>query len=172
VKSNDRRRLVFLWLVPVVFLVHSVEQSVFISATIDAAKNGMPRGLRVMIPPVAAAQYVIALAFACLAAFAAAAWGRLESPRGFGRYALVFLTVALVCTAFGRVIASIILGRYTAGLVTAVALILPFSSLLFWLSLRERWFPQWVLTLLVMAGVIFHIPIFFGVLFFAGLLAR
>ncbi len=169
---KDRRRQVLLWLVPVVFLLHSIEQSVFLSATMDAAKSGMPRGLRVMIPPVPAEQYMIALAVACLAAFAAAAWGRLESPRGFGLYAQVFLTAALVSTACGRVITSVILDRYTAGLVTAVVLVLPFSALLFWISIRERWFPGWVLTLLVMAGVIFHIPFFFGVLFFAGFLAR
>jgi hypothetical protein len=170
--AKDQRRRVILWFVPVVILLHAVEQSVTIRQTLDAARTGMPRALRVMIPPVSAEQYMIACAVVVLAAFGVALLGRIESPRGFGPYALVAMTAALFCNACARAIASIVLDRYTSGLLTAVVVVVPFSVFLFWVSIRERWFPAGVLTLLVSVGLIFHIPIFFGVLFFSGFIAR
>jgi hypothetical protein len=163
----DRRR-VLLWLVPVVFLIHNVEQALTITGTMEATRTGMPRALRLIVPPVPPLDYTLALLIATLAGFACAWWGRLERGRSIAVYMLASLQMALTLNVGGHVAASVVTQGYTAGLATSIALVFPFSIVFFWFFLRERWVPLRMLPLLIVAGILLHLPIFFGLLFVAG----
>jgi Protein of unknown function with HXXEE motif len=170
--NASARRQALLWFVPVAFLLHNIEQSVKIRESMELARTGMPRFLRIIIPPVSADAYIVALGIATVLAFAVALWGKIDRDRAWGIYALVALQMALFLNVIAHVIASLVLKRYTAGLATALALILPLSVVLFWFVLRERWMPRWAFLLIIPAGAFLHVPLFFGILFFSGHIAR
>ena len=166
-RGADRRR-VLLWLVPVVFLIHNVEQVLMIAGTMEATRTGTPRVLRLIIPPVPPLEYMLALLVATLAAFACAWWGTLDRARATGTFLLASLQMALLLNVGGHGAASFVTGGYTAGVATSVVVVLPFSLLFFWFLVRERWVPVRMFPLLIVAGILLHLPIFFGLLFLAG----
>lgn len=170
--NASARKQILLWAVPVGLLLHNIEQSAKIGETMELARTGMPRFLRIIIPPVSADAYIVALGIATVLAFAVALWGKTDRDRGWGIYALVALQMALFLNVIAHVIASVVLNRYTAGLATALAMMLPLSVVLFWFVLRERWMPLWAFLLIIPAGAFLHVPLFFGILFFSGHIAR
>lgn len=162
------RRVVLLWLVPVVVLIHNVEQALTIEQTMALTRTGMPRALRLIVPPVPPVEYIAALVIATLAAFGCALWGKLDRDRGPGVYLLASIQTALLLNIGAHVAASLVTASYTAGLGTSIALVLPFSLVFFWSLIRERWVPVRALPLLLLGGIALHLPIFFGILFLAG----
>jgi hypothetical protein len=169
--TTPGKQHLLLWLVPIVFLLHNVEQAMNIRDTMEAARSGMPRLLRIIIPPVSADQYIVALVIATALAFAAALGGRIDRQRTWGVYALVALQMALFLNVIAHVMASLVLQHYTAGLATALGVLLPLSAVLFWYALREKWLPLWAFLLMIPVGAFIHGPMFFGILYFSGFLA-
>jgi hypothetical protein len=162
----SKRRKLLLWLVPVVALIHNVEQVLTIGPTMELTRTGVPRALRLVVPPVPPAEYIAALVLSTLGGFAFAWWGKVE--RGAGVYLLGSLQMALLLNVGAHGAASAVTGSYTAGLATSLGVVLPYSLVLFWFLLQERWIPRRAFPLLVLGGVILHLPIFFGLLFVAA----
>jgi hypothetical protein len=165
-------RTTLLWTVPVLFFLHNLEKVLFLRATLEQVHQGMPRFLRVVIPPVSYEQYVVSLVGITLAAFCFAAFGHLERPKGWGLYLLLGLQAAIFINVFANVLSWWVVGTYTAGSLTSLVIDLPFSLYLFWKALRQQWLSSGEVTLTFFLGALGYYPIFFGFLFFAGFVSR
>jgi len=165
-------RKILLWLIPILFALHNVEEALFMKPTLAAAKNGLPRFMRILLPPVSYEQFMISLIVVTIAAFLFAAFGRLDRPHGPGVYLLVGLQVVLFLNAFAHLVSAVMLDGYSAGLGTALAVNLPFSLLIFWQALKQRWVSGSIFAAMFPVGLFVLGPILFGILFFSGILAR
>ncbi len=165
-------RKILLWLVPILFAIHNVEEALFMKETLAAAKSGLPRFMRILLPPISYEQFLISLIVVTIGAFLFAAFGRLERPHGPGVHLLVGLQVVLFLNAFSHLVSAVVLGGYSAGLVTALGVNLPYSLLVFWQALRQQWVRGPVFAAMFPLGLFVLGPILFGILFFSGFLAR
>jgi len=161
-----------LWLVPFLFLLHIIEEALFMRGTLDEVRTGMPKFLRILIPPVSYEQFLVSLCIITILVFCLAYFGYLDRQRGWGVFVMVGLQVVLFLNVFAHLIALRVVGSYTAGLVTSLAINLPFSLYLFWRLLREKWIRPLGFALLFPIALVVHVPIRFGVLYISGFISR
>ncbi len=161
-----------LWLVPVLFLLHNCEEGITMRATLEEVHSGMPRFLRVFLPPVTYEQFLIYLVLLTAVALGCALFGQLERDRSWGVYVLVGLQIVLLINVFGHITTLVVLRHYTAGLATSLLVNLPFSLYLLRRAIREEWVGRRGFVLLIPAAVVVHTPVLFGFLFIAGYISR
>jgi hypothetical protein len=166
------RKTALLWLIPFLFLVHNVEEAIFMRETLDQVRTGMPKFLRILIPPVSYEQFLVSLVLVTVVVFFFAFVGQLDRERGWGVYALLVVQAVLFLNVFAHLTTLIFVGSYTAGLGTALLINLPFSVYIFWRALRDRWIGPIGFGLLFPAGAVVHVPILFGFLYVSGFISR
>lgn len=165
-------RTTALWLVPIFFLLHNFEDGITMRATLEEVHSGMPRFLRVFLPPVTYEQFLITLVLLTAIALCCAWFGQLERDRSWGVYALVGLQMVLLINVFGHITTMIVLGHYTAGSATSLLVNLPFSLYLLRRAMREEWVGRRGFLLLIPTAVVVHTPVLFGFLFISRYLSR
>jgi hypothetical protein len=165
-------KITLLWLILFFFLIHSIEEVLFMRETLDQVRTGMPKFLKVVIPPVSYEQFLISLVIITLLVFCVAYFGHLDRQRGWGVYVMVGLQVVLFLNVFAHLISLLVVGSYTAGLATSLAINLPFSIYLFWRLLREQWMRPPTFVLLFPLAAVVHVPILFGFLYISGFISR
>ncbi len=161
-----------LWLVPALFFLHNCEEAITMRATLEDVHAGMPRFLRVFLPPVTYEQFLISLVLLTVVAFGCAWFGQLERDRSWGVYVLVGLQMVLLINVLGHITTLVVVGHYTAGSATALLVNLPFSVYLLRRALREEWVGRRGFFLLIPAAIVVHTPVLFGFLFVSGYLSR
>jgi hypothetical protein len=131
-----------LWLVPVFFLLHNLEEAPFMES--------WSRTLPIKIhPAVSTRQFTIAVTFLTLAGFLLTYLGIRFLSHPIGYVLILGLQAILLFNAFfPHIAASIRFRRYSPGVVTAVLITLPFSYYLFRRALDEpiiNWNELWIL---------------------------
>lgn len=141
-------------------------------ATLDEVRTGMPRFLRVFLPPVTYEQFLVSLVLLTGVAFACAWFGKIERDRSWGAYVLLCLQMVLLINVAAHITTLAVVGHYTAGSATSLLINLPFSIYL----LRRAWKEEWVgkrgFLLMIPLAVVVHTPILFGFLYVSGYISR
>ncbi len=141
-------------------------------ATLEEVRTGMPRFLRVFLPPVSYEQFLVSLVLLTLLAFCCAWFGHIEQERSWGVYLLVGLQMVLLINVFAHITTLAVVGHYTAGSITSLLVNLPFSLYLLRRAMKEEWVSPRGILLMVPAAIIVHTPVLFGFLFISGYISR
>lgn len=165
-------KIALLRLIPVFFLVHNLEEGLFMRETLDQVRTGMPRFLRVLLPPVSYEQFLVSLVLVTAIVFFLAIVGRPDREHSWGVYCLLGVQMVLLLNVAAHVTTLMVVGSYTAGLATSFFVNLPFSVFLFWRAVRERWIGTVGFLLLIPVAAVIHVPVLFGFLFVSGFISR
>lgn len=141
-------------------------------ATLEEVRTGMPRYLRVFVPPVSYEQFIVAMILLTALVFVCAWFGQLGRDRSWGVYVLVGMLWVLLINVLAHVVTLAVVGTYTAGLGTSLFINLPFSLVLLRRAWKEEWVERTGLLLLIPMALIVHTPILFGFLFLSGYISR
>jgi hypothetical protein len=148
-----------LWLVPLFFLVHNLEEA----ATFGVVRRNFPAWLplqaRNAASSVTHAQFLVALLLVTLLAVAATAWAHLR-PSSRGALWSVLLVQSVIALNVGAHVAAaaFILKGYGPGLASALIVNLPFSIYLLRRARRERWVSARAQAALVPGALLLHGP--------------
>ena len=164
-------RPTLLRLVPVLLLLHNLEEALFMRGVLPRAAALVPPALRDVVPAVTYPQFLVALAAVTAVPLVVALAGELRGP-GPATVFLLFVQAVLLVNVLSHVAAAALLGGYSPGLATAVAVNLPFSVHLLRRARRERWVGGRTLLALLPAALLFHGPGLLALLAAAGRLAR
>jgi hypothetical protein len=165
-------KITLLWLIPVFFLVHNIEEGLFMRETLDQVRTGMPRFLKVILPPVSYEQFLVSLILVSAIVFFLAIVGQLDRDRSWGVYCMLGVQMVLLLNVAAHLITMVVVRSYTAGLATSLLVNLPFSIYLFWRTARERWIGTAGLLLLIPVAAVVHVPVLFGFLYVSGFISR
>jgi hypothetical protein len=146
-----------IWLGPVAFLVHDLEEVLTMERWTREHISSLPSVVQPFLP-VTTAQVAVAVAllltlFVC-AAYAASRTGR----RGGALTFFVFLVVTLGLNGLGHIVQAVVFQGYVPGLVTAVLVSLPYAAFLIWRMHRRGLFTARKLAILAAAGAVAHVP--------------
>jgi len=131
-----------LWLVPVFFLLHNLEEAPFM--------EGWTKRLPLKIhPTISTRQFVVAVTGLTIGGFALTYIGLYWLPQNSGYLLILEMQAILLINAFVPHLATTIRFRlYSPGVVTAVLITIPFSAYLFQRAFTERllnWSQFWLL---------------------------
>lgn len=161
-------RTAVLWLVPVLITVHDLEEAIFIPAFIERRNNSIPDSLRGIIQPVTYRQLLIALLIITIIPYLFAFWAQ---KREAGMYPLLCFQVVMLLNVFAHVMTAIMLAGYGPGLITALAINLPFSIYLLRRAMREGWASGKALAVMFPVALLIHGPLLAGLMIASGKLS-
>ncbi|HET7233114.1 MAG TPA: HXXEE domain-containing protein [Longimicrobium sp.] len=153
-----------LLLVPVLITVHNGEEALGMPRVLRSVPTGVPPVFVGMIPTYS--QFLAALAIVTAAAWMIWALGPARRS-GRGITALLLVQMVMLVNVASHVGAAVFLRGYAPGVVTALALNLPFSIYLFRRAIRERWISRQTLALLGAGAVLIHGPGLLGLMWIA-----
>ena len=152
-----------LWLVPVFFAIHNLEEGLTIGRYLPLVRARMPARLRSLFANLDSRRYAVLLIAITLAAFLIAALGDLAAP-GTAGYALIALQATMLVNVVSHVAGALLLRGYGPGLITALAINLPFSLILLNTAWDAAWYPHAALLWLVPLALFLHGPVLVGLL--------
>jgi hypothetical protein len=158
-------RKALLWLVPLFVTVHNLEEAIFMPAFIEKRNSSIPDSLREIIPAVTYRQFLAALMIITIIPYLLAFWAQ---KRETGIYLLLGFQVVMLLNVFAHVMTAIMLRGYAPGLVTALAINLPFSFYLLRRARREGWVSGKAMALMFPVGLLIHGPLLAGLMIIAG----
>lgn len=152
-----------LLLVPVLITVHNAEEALAMPAALGVLSTRLPAQLASIIPTYS--QFLAALAIVTVLPWLIWLLGiaRRETRSGIILLLLLVQMVMLVNVA-SHVAAAVFLRGYAPGVVTALALNLPFSIYLLRRAMREGWISRRTLIVLMLAAVLIHGPGILGLM--------
>lgn len=161
------------WMVPALITLHNMEELAGMPAVIVELPRKIPAGIPVGIlhfPP-SPAEFLLALVIVTVLPYLFAALAQLgRSPRA-RRTGMVLLSgtqAVMLLNVLSHLGSAALLRGYAPGMVTALALNLPFSLLFFGMALRQGWLVKRHLLWLALAAVLFHGPGLLGLLWLAS----
>ena len=138
-----------IWLVPVLLLVHNVEEALFFPRYLPLALARLPDELRPLAGAITLGQVWTALALVTLVPFALAAWATAQPSSRTALWLLLLVQATVLLNVFWHLGTAVIgFQGYAPGVVTALALNLPFSIYLLRRARTEQWVgrgPFWAL---------------------------
>jgi hypothetical protein len=155
-----------LLLVPVLLTVHNAEEALLIPAALRVLPRRLPAGLAGLIPTYP--QFLAALAVVTLVPWLVWLLGVAWRETRAGVTLLLLVQTVMLVNVASHVGAAVFLGGYAPGVVTALALNLPFSIHLLRRARAERWISRRTLAILFAAAVFIHGPGMFGLMWLAG----
>ena len=161
-----------LWLIPVLLLVHNLEEALFMPHILPLDPQYIPRALRLLLPEVTYAQFLLVLLPVTVLPFLIAARGDLHREGSGGIFLLLGLQAAVLLNVFSHIASALVLGGYVPGLLTALLPNLPFSIYVFRKATRERWISRWALLSLPALALFVHGPVLIGLMALSGWLVR
>lgn len=161
----DRRTL---RLVPIILLIHNLEEVVFMRGVLPLDAARIPEALRGWLPRVTYPQFLVALAVVTVIPFVIAAAGDLRRRGGTAVGMLLAVQAVLLLNVLSHLGAAIGLGGYAPGLATALLINLPFSIHLFRRANRERWISRRAMLGLPLIAILIHGPGLVGLMMLAG----
>lgn len=150
-----------LWLVPVLFTIHNLEEALTMRKYGTGHFRNMQRG-----------QFAAAVILLTLLAVSFIYLGTNDEYGVMGRILAIFIQASLCINALVHMIASIRFRRYTPGVITAVLIYIPFSLYLFDAALKTSYVTGMQLAWAFVAGVVLQLPLVLGALFVGGWLVR
>ncbi|WP_051317105.1 HXXEE domain-containing protein [Ectobacillus panaciterrae] len=152
---------VLLWLIPVLFTIHNLEEALTMRKYGTEHFKKMQRG-----------QFPAAVTILTLLVVVFIYFGTREEVGLVGRFLAIFGQASLFINALAHIIGTLRLRRYTPGLITAVLIYIPFSIYLFNIALQNNYITEKQLFFAFGAGIIMQIPLVLGALFIGKLLIR
>ena len=157
-------RAVLLWLVPILFAVHNLEEGALMKRYLPAARAAMPARLKQVIGTYNHRQFVALLAVITAIAFLIAIFGDIGRPGSTGGYALLAIQATMLLNVASHVAAAFVMRGYSPGLVTAILVNLPFSLWIIAVAWGEHWYAAAALLWLVPWALLLHGPVLLGLL--------
>ncbi|PYI56379.1 HXXEE domain-containing protein [Paenibacillus flagellatus] len=149
-----------VWLFPLVFLIHDTEELVLIESWLGTNGGALAAKLKLGFPgthgvpwttPRFAAAVAVLFTFICIVCRFAARPGASAKARGWFAATIAVLFV----NVFTHTAQSLLLGRYTPGVTTALVVVLPYTLYTLDRLVRERWIAaRYVRTLLLAAAAL------------------
>jgi hypothetical protein len=158
-----------LWMIPALLALHDAEEALTFPRALPTVRERLPAALVPLAARVDTDSLLTALAVATVVPLAIVAWTRWRPDSRVALWAALAVQATMLLNVLSHVVAAAALFRgYAPGLVTAVALELPFSLVLFRRVGRERWLPRGALLALVPAALVIHGPLLVGLLRVSG----
>lgn len=155
-----------LLLVPVLITVHNLEEALAIPAALRTLPARVPASLAGMIPTYP--QFLLALAAVTVLPWTVWLLGVARRETRPGITLLLLVQTVMLVNVASHLGAAIFLRGYAPGVVTALALNLPFSIHLLRRAMAERWISPRTLLLIAAGAVLVHGPGLLGVMWIAG----
>jgi hypothetical protein len=164
--------LLFLWLTPLTFLAHDLEELITMPAWIarhweGLQSLGVSKFLPDSMPQLASAIGILLLVF-CIVTFGAVR----SRMQGFWSIAYQILLGAFFLHAFTHIAQALYFSGYTPGVVTAVVLVIPMCLYLYGKLLNGGLVTMKSAILTAVVGIVALLPVLFGILFLSGLATR
>lgn len=145
-----------LWLVPLLLTLHDAEEALTTPKFHERTALAMPGPIGAAIAAIAPQQFVGALLIVTLVPYVAALAGNLERPRSPAVVVLLAIQSCVLVNVFWHLAAAVIVRGYTPGLLTAVAVNLPFSIYLLRCAWNQRWATRKQLAGFLVLGLALH----------------
>jgi hypothetical protein len=146
-----------LWLVPILITFHNLEEAVFMPSVLARRNSAVPNLLHGLLPPITYGQFLVALLIMTAFPYLIAWFATRERERvGPGLLLLVSIQVMMLVNVFAHAGMAMLIGGYAPGIVTAIAVNLPFSIYLLRHAVRERWVSGRAMALIVPIGLVLH----------------
>jgi hypothetical protein len=158
-----RRRAI--WLLPLVLVLHNLEEGVFFPRYVPLVLARLPAGARDWIGPVGLREMGAALALATVIPLGFSLWAAARPASRAALWLVLAMWATLLLNVAWHVAAALVLfGGYAPGVATAIALNLPLSALALRRAVAEQWLSPRAQWALVPAAVAFHLPGALGVM--------
>jgi hypothetical protein len=157
-----RRRL--LWIIPALVAVHNVEEGLTFGRYLPSVRVRLPALVRPFAAAASEPQLLFALAAATLVPLAVAIWAHLRPTSRVALWSALLVQAVLLLNVAWHLAAALLLRGYAPGLITAVALNLPFSVYLLRRATREQWLSRRFLVALLPAAIVVHGPLLLALL--------
>ena len=161
-----------LWLIPVLFLLHNLEEALFMPRFLPLDPDLIPSALRPLLAELTYAQFLAVLLPVTILPFLIAARGNLHRSGSGGIFLLLGCQAVVLLNVFSHIASALVLGGYVPGLLTALLPNLPFSIYVFRKATRERWISRWALFSLPALALFVHGPVLISLMALSGWLVR
>ena len=165
------KKSTLLWLIPIFFTLHNLEEALTVPRYGNALLAKLPVSIQKIEPVGNAVQYLIALVLVTVPPYLFALAYRYAHKKRLPFYLLLGLQMVVFINVFSHVGMAVLLRGYAPGLITALLVNLPFSIYLFRRALREGWLTRKNLAVLFPVGLLLHGPGLWALLWLAGWLA-
>lgn len=146
-----------LWLVPILITVHNLEEAVYMPAVLTKRNSAIPPFLQGLLPPITYGQFLLALLIVTLFPYLIAWFANREREQtGAGMLLLLSVQAMMLVNVFAHAGMALLVRGYAPGVVTAIAINLPFSIYLLRRAIRERWVSGRAMRLIVPIGLLLH----------------
>jgi hypothetical protein len=162
-------RRALLWLVPLFITVHNLEEMAFMPVFMAGWPDKVPGWATALLPagffPPSYHQFLVILLVVTILPYAFALLGGSRQARAPRTILLAGTQMVMLINVLSHVVSMNVVNGYVPGLVTALAINLPFSVYFFAAALHESWLRWSDFAYLVSVAVILHGPGFFGLMF-------
>ena len=148
----------WIWAGPVVFLVHDTEEILTVESWLRIHRSELPSALQ-PFAAVTTAQFGLAVALLFIGFLAAAAHAAARARRGRASMPFLIISGALIANGLTHLVQAAYFRSYTPGVVTALALVLPYGCFLGSRSLANGLVTRRALVGALAAGAVAQIPI-------------
>ena len=156
-------------MIPIFLLLHNVEEALTIPSYLPRVAASLPVRLPADVVPI----FFGALAVVTAIPFIVAVWAFVRPESRAALWSLLLIqTVVLVNVFSHAAVAALVLHGYAPGVLTALAINLPFSIYLLRRASREHWLSRRALSLLLPGALVVHGPILVGLMILAGIVVR
>jgi hypothetical protein len=164
--ASQRRisRTEVLRALPVVFLVHNLEEAIWMRGFLPLDLARLPALLQAYMPEVTYPQFLLVLLVVTGLPFLILVAANVRRRISAGVYALLAVAAVLLLNVASHVGAALYFGGYTPGLVTALCVNLPVALYTLFRAIQERWMGRWALWSLPLTALVLHGPILVGLL--------
>ena len=169
-RARPRHRL--LLYVPFIIALHNLEEAYAFPRYLPSLPARLPAALQPFASTIRPEQLLIALAVVTVVPFLIIAWLRRRPASKTATWSALLVAAVVALNAAVHITTAATLFRgYAPGLITALAINLPWCVFLFRRAWRERWVPGWAFALLVPAAIVVHGAFLFGLVALAGTLS-
>jgi hypothetical protein len=153
-----------LWLVPLLLALHNAEEALFFPRYLPLVVARLPPTWQAVAGPITLGQVWLALAVVTLIPLGLAAWAA-RGPSPVALWLLLLVQATILLNVFWHIAAAaLFFNGYAPGLVTAMAVNLPFSMYLLRRAAREEWIGAGARWALLPGALALHGPALSGIL--------
>jgi len=146
-----------LWLIPSFIALHNVEEAITFPRYLPAVRALAPESFRTFLGHVTYPEVLLALTVATLLPLAVVAWASARPTSHLALWLVVTIQMVMLINAVWHVAAAVFLFRgYGPGVITALAVNLPFSAYLLRRAVTERWVSRSALASALPVAVVLH----------------
>lgn len=165
-----------LWLVPALLTLHNFEEYLTMPPVMAELPSRIPAGVPMGILPFppSGAEFMLALGIVTLLPYLFAAmahFGRSPRTRRTGAMLMAGTVAVMLLNVLSHLGSAVLLRGYAPGIVTSLAVNLPFSLLFFSAALRQGWLERRNLRWLALGAVIAHGPGLFALMWLVSVIA-